>query len=153
MLADEPIVDRKGAANTDWKVGDWVAFDRSIGQIKELREDGMATFSDGFFEASGQLVERFRPLTLKSKRIVESFDIYYNRLRDIDGESGFNYPDISRYFSALAMNCIDGDNSAYKKAQDFVQAARGYLPVIDGIRLFRRKLTRRHESGSTEAIG
>lgn len=130
----------------DWKAGDWVTLDLSIGQIKELRDEGSATFCDGFIETSGPLVDRFRPLTLKNKRIVETFDAYYNRLGELDGEAGFNYPDISRYFSSLALECIDGDEASYKKAQDFVAGARNYTPVIDGVGLFRRTLSRR--SGS-----
>ncbi len=125
-----------------WKVGDWVVFDLDIGQIKDLRDDGWASFSDGHIEASGmQIAERFRPLTLRSKRIVDTFDIYYNRLHEIDGNAGFNYPDISRYFSQLALDAIDGDDTSrapYDKASEFTRDARDYKPVIQGIRLFRR---------------
>jgi hypothetical protein len=124
----------------DWEVGDWVVFDLRVGQIKELREDGGASFSDGFFETSGRLTYRFRPLTLKNKNIVETFDTFYHRLREIDGNSGFNYPDISRYFSQLALEAIDADDGAsfYKKAQEFIRGARDYKPIIDNVKLFRR---------------
>lgn len=129
------------------KTGDWVVFDLDVGQIKRLEEDGIAEFSDGFCCTSGfRLAERFRPLTLRSKRIVESFDHYYMRLREIDGESGFNYPDISRYFSQLALNAIDtqesGEKDFYEKAQQFVRDAREYKPVIHGVSLFRRNMSR-----------
>lgn len=126
-----------------FNVGDWVVFDLSIGQIKELREEGCVVFSDGFCETSGRLVERLRPLTLRNKRIVETFEIYYNRLREIDGEGGFNYPRISQYFTQLALNAIDNDNDVldtYKKATEFVHEARKYTPVIQGVALFRSKV-------------
>jgi len=125
-----------------WKVGDWVVFDLSIGQIKEL-SDGFASFSEGFFETSGMLADRFRPLTLRNKRIVETFDTYYSRLREIDGEGGFNYPDISRYFAQLTLSAIDADDDSakifYDKGAAFAFEARSYPSVIDGVRLFRPK--------------
>lgn len=125
----------------DWKAGDWVVFDRSVGQIKELRDDNCASFSDGMFETSGRLADRFRPLTLRNKRIVETFDAYYNRLHEIDGNAGFNYPDISRYFSQLALDAIDADEEGskqfYDKAQQFAVEARDYKAVIQGVSLFR----------------
>lgn len=123
----------------DWKVGDWIVFDRSVAQIKELREDGCATVSDGHIETSGRLMDRFRPLTLKNKNIVETFDIYYNRLGGIDGSLGFNYPDISVHFSDLALKAIDhGDTGEfYTQAQQFFVEARNYKPTIQGVQLFR----------------
>lgn len=125
----------------DWKVGDWVTFDMDVCQIKEIREGGHASASDGHVETSGQIMDRFRPLTLRTKRIVETFDIYYKRLRQIDGEAGFNYPDISRYFSHLALMAIDdeteGAKQFYEMAQQFVSDARDYKPVIQGVALFR----------------
>lgn len=123
----------------DWKAGDWIVFDRSVAQIKELREGGSATVSDGHIETSGQLMDRFRPLTLRNKRIVETFDIYYDRLRGIDGEGGFNYPDISHHFSDLALKAIDHEdtNEFHEMAQQFFVEARSYTPTIQGVRLFR----------------
>lgn len=121
-----------------WAVGDWVVFDLGIGQIKQL-DDDYAVFSDGFFETSGRLVARFRPLTLGGKRVVETFKAYYDRLREIDGEAGFNYPDISSYFSQLALDAIDNDDSQvpFEKAQEFLRDAKGYQREIQGVSLFR----------------
>jgi len=123
----------------DWKVGDWVVFDLQIGQITDLRENGSASFSVGFCETSGRLAYRFRPLTLRNKNIVESFDAYYNQLREIDGFGGFNYPDISQYFAQLALDAIDTEKNDefYTKAHEFAREARDYKPVIQGVRLFR----------------
>ena len=131
----------------EWKVGDWVTFDMGIGQITELRDEGAASFSDGSFETSGMLAERFRPLTLRNKNIVEGFHAWYMNLRDIDGHAGFNYPDISSYFSYLAlcaMDTVDNEHAKvfYDRAQDFVRAAKSYTPEIDGVKLFRPKLGR-----------
>lgn len=125
----------------EWKVGDWVVFDLSIGQIKELRGEKCASFLDGTFETSGQLMDRFRPLTLRNKTIVESFAVWYNRLHEIDGEAGFNYPRISEYFYELALNSIDSNDSKefYEKARQFVDDAKAYKPIIQGIHLFRPK--------------
>lgn len=130
---------KNGRNEMDWKVGDWVVFDLSVGQIKELRGEGNATFSDGHYETSGRLAPRFRPLTLLNKRIVESFDIYYNRLYEIDGHGGFNFPDISSYFSDLALRAIDaGDGKEFHElAQKFVAEAKDHKSSIQGIRLFR----------------
>lgn len=128
-----------------WKAGDWVVFDLSVGQIKELREGDGATFSDGSCETSGMLVERFRPLTLRNKRIVENFAIYYDRLREIDGEAGFNYPRIHQYFAQLALDAIDSEadeRPACEKAQQFVVGARDHKAIIQGVPLFRPTLRR-----------
>ncbi len=133
----------------NWKVGDWVIFELSIGQIKELRDEpykGSASFSDGSFETSGMLTDRFRPLTLRNKRTVEWFDTYYNYLREINGEAGFNYPDIFRYFANLALEAIDSDpenKKPYEKAEQFLNEAREYKPVIHGTNLFRPNLKKR----------
>ena len=123
----------------NWNVGDWVVFDLSVGQIKEIRENGSASFSDGHFETSGRLMDRFRPLTLRNKAIVESFDVYYMRLREIDGNAGFNYPDISSYFADLAREAIDSADhkEMFDKANEFVSEARNHKTVIQGVRLFR----------------
>lgn len=128
-----------------FNVSDWVIFDLKIGQIKEIRDETSVSFSDGMFETSGNLMARFRPLTLRGKSIVESFDYYYNEIRKIDGESGFNYPRISQYFSDLALKAIDNkdneDNKIYfDKAREFINQARDYKPEIDGIKLFRPKV-------------
>lgn len=123
------------------KVGDWVTYEMCVGQIKELRGDGNASFTDGHFETSGRLLDRFRPLTMRGKNTVEAFHYYYRSLREIDGESGFNYPDIHNHFSDLALKAIDGDDDAakvlYDQAQQFVINAREYTPQIQGVRLFR----------------
>ena len=124
----------------NFKAGDWVVFELKVGQIKEIRDNDCISFSDGYFESSGRLTDRFRLLTLKNKNIVETFNIYYERLREIDGEAGFNYPDIHDYFSQLALDEIDtGSGVSFDKAQKFVHDARSYTPIIDGVRLFRRK--------------
>lgn len=57
-----------------WNVGDWVVLDMDVGQIKTSYADDCFSFSDGWSETSGSRIhERFRPLTLRSKRIVEHF--------------------------------------------------------------------------------
>ena len=83
---------------------------------------------------------------MQNKRIVEHFDAIYDRLREIDGNAGFNYPDINRYFCDLALQAMDqtGDSKEpYDKAAQFVQEARDHKSEIDGIRLFRPQLVRR----------
>lgn len=121
-----------------WKVGDWVIFDLSIGQIKRMGD--FEEFSDGSFATSGRLADRFRPLTLRGKSIIEYFDHYYRALNNIEGHAGFNFPDIFQHFSQLARDAID-DEAAQKdyleKAKDFFGEARDYKPIIQGISLFR----------------
>lgn len=125
----------------DVKVGDWVVFDLRVGQIKSIHDNEFPEFSDGSINTSGRIADRCRPLTLRNKRITEAVDYYYNELRKIDGEGGFNYPDISSYFSQLALDAIDGEDheKMYERAIEFVRAARDYKPTIDGVRLFRRR--------------
>lgn len=123
----------------DWKAGDWAVFEKEIVQIKEIREYGCSV-SDGSFETSGQLLNRLRPLTLRNKRITEWFAWHYRELRKIRGERGFNYPDISRHFAALALRAIDGpkdDKAPFDEAQEFIRQARDYVPQIQGVPLFR----------------
>ncbi len=122
-----------------WKTGDWAVFDRDIVQIKEIREVGCSV-SDGTCETSGMLLERLRPLTLRNKRTIEWFDWHYRQLRNLRGERGFNYPDISRYFSQQALRAMDGDEedkAPFDEVSDFIAQARDYKPVIHGINLFR----------------
>lgn len=124
-----------------WKTGDWVIFELSIGQIKRLDEEGFSEFSDGSFATSGRLEDRFRPLTLRNKRTIEYFDYYYGKLNEINGEAGFNYPDIFRYFAQLSVDAIDGDEKdqrPYERAREFLQGAKEYKPTIDGVQLFRQ---------------
>jgi hypothetical protein len=119
----------------NWKVGDWAVFDLSIVQIKQM--DDFLEVSDGCFSTSGNTIDRLRPLTLINKSTI---DYFYKELRKIKGECGFNYPDIHRYFCALALRQIDEkleDGSIYNKARDFITGAYEYKPVIDGVSLFR----------------
>jgi hypothetical protein len=128
------------AAKFDWKVGDWAVVDMDIVQIKQLEPYVVVT--TGIINTSGQsnLLDRLRPLTVRNKIIVETFDYYYKELRKIRGNGGFNYPDISQLFSQLALQCIDaadGTEDFYRQAQDFIRLARDYKPVIHGVHLFR----------------
>lgn len=125
---------------TDWKVGDWAVFERDIIQIKDIREGGGCSVSEGSFETSGMLLDRLRPLTLRNKRITEWFDYYYRELSKINGERGFNYPDISRHFNNLVLQAIDGaddDKMPFDQVHEFIRSARDYVPVIQGVPLFR----------------
>lgn len=125
---------------TEWKAGDWAVFEKDIVQIKEIREGGGCSVSDGSCETSGNLLERLRPLTLRNKRITEWFAWHYRELNKIRGERGFNYPDISRHFAGLALLAIDGPDDAkapFEYAQAFIRAARDYTPEIQGVQLFR----------------
>lgn len=125
---------------SDWKVGDWAVFDRDIVQIKDIREGGYCSVSEGSFETSGMLLDRLRPLTLRNKRTIEWFDYHYRELSRIPGERGFNFPDISRYFSSQALRVMDGpadDKTPFDEVHDFIKQAREYVPVIQGVPLFR----------------
>jgi len=124
----------------EWKVGDWAVFDLNIVQIKEIRGGGSCSVSDGSFETSGMLLDRLRPLTLQNKRTIEWFDWHYGELRQMRGQTGFNYPDISRFFCDLSRQAIDGpedDRAPFEKAQEFVRGALDMVPVIHGVHLFR----------------
>lgn len=121
-----------------WKVGDWAIFDRNIVQIKKTGE--YYEVSDGSFTTSGNLSDRLRPLTLRNKATAEWFDWHYDELRKMRGSGGFNYPDISRYFTDMMLQAIDGpekDRAPFDEAQEFLKQARDYVPVISGIQLFR----------------
>jgi hypothetical protein len=134
---------REASTQTEWKAGDWAVFDLKIVQIKEIRDSGCCEVSDGMFATCGHLLGRLRPLTLRNKAITEYFDYWYGELRNINGNAGFNYPDISRHFSQLALNAIDGDPkdaSNHDLATEFVREARRYTPVIQGVGLFRAAL-------------
>lgn len=122
----------------DWKVGDWVVYDLRVGQITKIREEWY-TFSDGVIETSGRLNNQFRPLTLDNKVIVEGFKSIYDDLHKIDGSGGFNWPDISSYFSTLALHAIDSKESKkyFDMASEFYRSAKEYVKIIQGIKLFR----------------
>lgn len=121
-----------------WKAGDWAVFDLDIVQIKKI--DPYVEVSTGMISTSGNLLDRLRPLTLRNKVTMETFEYYYRELRKLRGKRGFNYPDISRLFCDLALQAMDGpeDNKRpYDDAQAFVRDARDYKPVIQGVHLFR----------------
>jgi hypothetical protein len=121
-----------------WRVGDWAVFDLDIVQIKNI--DPYVEVSTGTISTSGGLLDRLRPLTLRNKATIEAFDYYYNELRKMRGERGFNYPDISRLFCDLALQAMDGaenNTKPYERVQAFVRDARDYKPVIQGVHLFR----------------
>jgi hypothetical protein len=123
-----------------WQVGDWCIFDLHIVQILELRdEDGTwDQVSDGSFTTSGKLQDRFRQLTLANKAIMESFRYYYEQLKNIPGNQGFNYPRISTYFEELSRKAIDGEpEEAFTEARTFLNEAAEHKPLIQGINLFR----------------
>lgn len=121
------------------QVGDWVVFDLKIGQIKKLGEDSWDEFSDGMFTTSGRLRDRFRPLTLRNKNIIETLDFYRKELNKIHGSQGFNFPRITDHFSQMSCELIDGSDSKdmYNKAREFYEAACRYEPIIQGVPLFR----------------
>lgn len=127
----------------EWKVDDWCVFDFDIGQIKRL--DGkFGEFTEGQFSTSGQIVERFRPLTLRNKCVAENMQYWYRELNKIDGERGFNYPRICQYFHDLALQVMDTPEeekkaveAIWQKARDFVSSAKNYEKNIDGVQLFR----------------
>lgn len=123
---------------TKWKVGDWAVFDRDIVQIKKIDDGEWFEVSDGSFNTFGRLEDRLRPLTLSNKRIAETFDYYYKEIDKIKGSGGFNFPDISRYFSQLMLDAIDvASKEPFEKVQEFVREAGKYNPEIHGISLFR----------------
>lgn len=131
---------RNVMAELTWNVGDWAVFDRDIVQINRIGDGGICEVSEGSFCTSGRLLDRLRPLTLRNKRAIEYFDYMYRELSRINGERGFNYPDISRHFSNLALRAIDGpedDKAPYEEVQAFVRQARDYTPVIQEVPLFR----------------
>jgi hypothetical protein len=125
---------------TTLAVDAWCVFELDFGVLKEVREGGGASFSNGATQISGQLFDRLRPLTLRNKVIVEDFNRYYDELRRLDGQAGFNFPDIHRHFATPALNAIDNPEQIrhyYDLARDFVREARSYKPFIQTISLFR----------------
>ena len=143
MSRQDTVGGGMASTQTEWKAGDWAVFDLKIVQIKEICENGCCEVSDGMFATSGHLLDRLRPLTLRNKAVTEYFDYWYEELRKINGNAGFNYPDISRHFSQLALNAIDGDPkdaSNHDLATAFVREASRYTPFIQGVGLFRAAL-------------
>jgi hypothetical protein len=53
-------------SRTTLEINAWCVFELDIGKLKEIREDGGASFTDGYTEISGRLFERLRPLTLRN---------------------------------------------------------------------------------------
>lgn len=121
--------------------GDWCIYGLDIVQI--MKTEPYLEYSTGIIRGGNASREHMRPLTLQSKVAVETMDYYYEMLREMDGNAGFNYPRISDYFGQLALDVIDGDDEAakraYERAQNFVREARDYRKVIDGVSLFRPK--------------
>jgi hypothetical protein len=123
-----------------FRPGDWCIYEMDIVQIKKMEPH--VEYSNGIIAGSGRgLAQFFRPLTLENKVIAETMDHYYEKLRDMDGSAGFNFPDICRYFSDLVLDAIDGGDdacrAAYEKAKNFVRLANDCQKVIDGVHLFR----------------
>lgn len=129
------------AWNRKLKAGDWVIFDFNIVQIKRVRDKhGYDEVSDGNFNTSGRLADRYRALTLRNKRLIEWFDWHYKEIDKINGHNGFNHPDIFRHFCWLCLRAIDGsddDQKPFNEAREFLEQARAYKPTIQGVKLFR----------------
>lgn len=125
----------------EFKIGDWVIYDRKINQVRKSSYSDNLELTDGHICTSCGTWENARPLTIRNKAIADTFEIYYERLRKMDGSGGFNFPDINRYFTNLcieAMDANDADTEAlFKRANEFTRQARDYTKVIDGVRLFR----------------
>lgn len=123
------------------KEGDWVIYDRKINLVRKCSYSDSLELSDGYICTSCSDLSHARPLNLRNKVIAENIDHYYKSLRKIDGEAGFNYPDINRYFTSLTIEAIDADDKEirgfYDKAMNFVKLARDYAKIIDGVYLFR----------------
>ena len=126
-----------------FKAGDWVVFDLKVGQLKEVGTCDSGEFSDGFICCHGRILDRCRELTLRNKATVEAFEIYYQRLREIDGEAGFNWPRIHDHFAQMALKAIDDPEHAtnvHDMALEFVKEARNYTLVIQGVPLFKPRI-------------
>lgn len=128
-------------------VGDWVIHGYEIAQITKMEDSRVREVSTGSFSTSSTDLE-VRPLTLRSKRLAENFEYFYNELNDLEGSRSLNWPDIHRYFSSLTINAIDdttkyteGQTNKYvKEAQDFFIKVRDKLQGVDsvnGIDLFK----------------
>jgi len=124
----------------EWKVGDWCIRALDIVQIEKL-DPPVISVSSGMFCTAGRFIDELRPLTLRNKRTIEYYEYYLRELSKIDGEVGFNYPRISDHFEELARKDMDSisEGSYRSMAGHFVEEAKRYVPVIQGVQLFRRK--------------
>lgn len=131
-----------------FKVGDWAIHRMGIGQIVRVDEKGnVREFTDGSFSTSSSRLN-VRPLTLRNKRMAETFKYYEDEIRKMPGENALNWPDISAYLAGLCLEAMDTSqpegelNDAVKRGQDFVNAVRDQLrqvDEVDGIRLFKNR--------------
>jgi len=138
----------------NWKVGDWCLFEFTLHTIKEMEGNKITSVSDGNFQTGGcDLSDRVFPLTIRNKRISDTFEYYSGKFHEIHHVT-LNFPDIHNYLVekwCKAMNSKEDDtvadgeiasiiNRVGRFYDEFIEKIRCLETMeVDGVRLFRQK--------------
>lgn len=88
-------------------VGDWVFFEFSLVQIKEMKGPNIQEVNDGLFSMSSRFLnDRVRLLTMRNKIISEEFERTSKTLHDLNNNK-LNYPDIHSKLVDLWVEACD----------------------------------------------
>ena len=124
----------------DFKQGDWVFCEFKLQRIKELREGGASTVSDGFVEMGGHDIDCY-PLNMKIKVISDNVSAWSRELHALRNNS-LNYPDIHRELLRRWVEMCD--NADNEKKLD---------KMYDDLADFVNEIKRRVRNLATESVG
>jgi hypothetical protein len=110
-------------------VDDWVYFEFTLGQVREMEEGRVTRFSDGSFSTGGyDLSNSCVPLSTTMKLIAEVYAAIGRRIHE-EGSPGLNFPDIHRWLvGRWRMACYEFRDPA--QVQTRYDEARRFLHDI-----------------------
>ena len=93
-----------------FKVGDWCFYNFRFGQIKEMDDDKITTFSDGIFTSHGSnLTPNCFSVDMKIKEISDNVEFWNNELHNIKMR-GLNYPEFNRKLISMWLHACNNKN-------------------------------------------
>lgn len=84
-----------------FEVGEFVFNEYDLKEVKSIDKNGKPDIlDDGYSNLTSNSTNSF-PITIKNKRIVDAFKLFYDRLSRAKNQKSFNWPEIHKYFVGL----------------------------------------------------
>jgi len=131
IVTDTLIRQLKG----NWQAGDWCVEGYEIKQIKEIKNGKVNSLSTGYIESGyHNYNDMIFPLTLATKRIAESVEYEYKRLRPYNG---LNFPDLNRKYEEFAR---EGYELCFKEFKNEEDCNKQFQDFYDKVADFTRQI-------------